>query len=479
MRAASPGVRGLAMSMQKKPQMAEAVLFFNDSGVCKEMLYPEFEALLDGLVRMPEYADRQMHLAYVLINPRLQARAAVFFYLDFDEQGGADTGWNLPLRNLAERAGRGPDMGGGPIRLACRSQCPVSWHQMHLWDPESSAGRNHFVLIRDALRRNQLGLLVDEEPAAVEPQRLQMAAEEQWYAAGPAAPKAPPAEPPRKQEDEQTARLAQLVKQQRQQLAALARQQEQRLAGLARQHEEELARREQDARGQLDILRSEVLSLQQALERQARENAELQQRLLEQGEQFQRNREELTRQLRFIENQGRNETDLLRSEFADELEARVAAAVAGYKEQVSIRDVELAYRNELDQQLEQELAELRAERDRLAAQGPEQLLERLSGQGVVFVAYHPGAGHLTIPLQDIPRYQDNPLAYAAAKCFVSESQCRQWLDHFQQPRCEALLPGGERCNLPLDRVDNPARFVAGDTNCCARHKTTGRLRTVS
>lgn len=237
------------MSMQKKPQMAEAVLFFNDSGVCKEMLYPEFEALLDGLVRMPEYADRQMHLAYVLINPRLQARAAVFFYLDFDEQGGADTGWNLPLRNLAERAGRGPDMGGGPIRLACRSQCPVSWHQMHLWDPESSAGRNHFVLIRDALRRNQLGLLVDEEPAAVEPQRLQMAAEEQWYAAGPAAPKAPPAEPPRKQEDEQTARLAQLVKQQRQQLAALARQQEQRLAGLARQHEEELARREQDARG--------------------------------------------------------------------------------------------------------------------------------------------------------------------------------------------------------------------------------------
>ncbi|MGV8590555.1 chromosome partitioning protein ParA, partial [Pseudomonas aeruginosa] len=104
------------------------------------------------------------------------------------------------------------------------------------------------------------------------------------------------------------------------------------------------ARREQDARGQLDILRSEVLSLQQALERQARENAELQQRLLEQGEQFQRNREELTRQLRFIENQGRNETDLLRSEFADELEARVAAAVAGYKEQVSIRDVELAYR---------------------------------------------------------------------------------------------------------------------------------------
>lgn len=218
------------MSMQKKPQMAEAVLFFNDSGVCKEMLYR-----IRGAARWPgAHAGirRPADAPGLCVDQlRLQARAAVFFYLDFDEQGGADTGWNLPLRNLAERAGRGPDMGGGPIRLACRSQCPVSWHQMHLWDPESSAGRNHFVLIRDALRRNQLGLLVDEEPAAVEPQRLQMAAEEQWYAAGPAAPKAPPAEPPRKQEDEQTARLAQLVKQQRQQLAALARQQEQRLPG--------------------------------------------------------------------------------------------------------------------------------------------------------------------------------------------------------------------------------------------------------
>ena len=173
--------------MQNKPQMVEAVVFFRGPGICKEMLFPEFEAVLDGVVNLQEFADQQIRAAYVLISPRLLIRAAVFFCIDFDEDGSADRGWNIPLRHLAERTGRGPDLGAGPIRLACRSQCPVSWHQMHLWDPESSAGRNHFVLIRDALRRNQLGLLVDEEPAAVEPQRLQMAAEEQWYAAGPAA----------------------------------------------------------------------------------------------------------------------------------------------------------------------------------------------------------------------------------------------------------------------------------------------------
>ena len=42
-------------------------------------------------------------LLYVLINPRLLVKAVVFFYLDFDEKGEADRGWNLPLRNLADR----------------------------------------------------------------------------------------------------------------------------------------------------------------------------------------------------------------------------------------------------------------------------------------------------------------------------------------------------------------------------------------
>ena len=34
------------MSMQNKAQMVEAVLFFDERGICKEMLFPEFEALL-------------------------------------------------------------------------------------------------------------------------------------------------------------------------------------------------------------------------------------------------------------------------------------------------------------------------------------------------------------------------------------------------------------------------------------------------
>lgn len=454
------------MSMQKKPQMVEAVMFFNDRGVCKEMLFAEFEALLDGVVNMPEYADQQMRVAYLLINPRLLVRAVVFFYLDFDERGAADKGWNIPLRHLADNAGRGPDLGAGPIRLACRSQCPVSWHQMHLWDPSLAPGHNDLVLLRDAAKRNSMGLLVeDDSPQLVEPQRLQMASEERWYTPDPAQEQAD--KNAEKADQEQRLKAAQLIKQQRL-----------RISSMSQQHEDELAKFRLASDELAQSLQAQLQGLQQALHQQEELNASLKAQLAEQVNGFQTNRQELAQQLRALELHARSEADILRGQFEAELQAKVAAAVVEYKEQVAIRDVELAYRNELDMQQEQEITRLKRERDEFASQGGEQILERLSKLGVVFVVYHPGAGHLTIPLQDVARYQDNPMAYAAAKCFVSEAQYRQWLNHYQSPTCEAQLPSGERCAMPIDRVDTASRFVIGDSNCCARHKNSSRLRTV-
>ena len=454
------------MSMQNKAQMVEAVLFFNERGVCKEMLFPEFEALLDNVVNMPEFADQQMRLAYVLINPRLLVRAVVFFYLDFDERGVADKGWNLPLRHLADNAGRGPDLGAGPIRLACRSQCPVSWHQMHLWDPSLAPGKNDLVLVRDAAKRNALGLLVEEEAPVVLAERLHMAAEDKWQAPDPARQEAE--KQAEKKEQEHRLKTAQLIKQQRL-----------RISTLGKQHEEELARLKLAAEEQQRALQGEIHNLQQALRQQEELNHNLKAQLGAQADSMQQTREELSRQLRELERHGRTEADILRAQFDSELQARVAAALAESREQVAIRDVELAYRAEQEAQLQQELARLKRERDELASQGGEQILERLARLGVVFVVYHPGAGHLTIALQDIARYQNNPLGYAAAKCFVSEEQYRQWLTHYQQPTCETSLPSGERCAMPIDRVETPSRFVVGESNCCARHKAAARLRTVS
>ena len=453
--------------MQIKPQTVEAVLFFNDGGICKEMLYPEFEAILDGIVNLPEYADQQMRAVYVLVNARLQIRAAVFFYIDFNDDGSADSGWNIPLRSLAERSGRGPDLGGGAIRLSCRSQCPVSWQRMHLWDPEGKSGNNHFAMLRDRIRRNQLGLLVEEEvPQAVPTDRLQVVAEETWYAPTPAGDLA--ARKTEKLQQEQRLKAAQLIKQQRV-----------RIANLEQLREADIAKQRALAAEQQERLQQEIHNLQAQLRQQEKLNADLQAQLISQTDGFRKHREELSQQLRMLERNSRSEAEAARAAFASETRAQVEAAVAELKEQITIRDVELAYRNELDTQLQEEIEQLKQARDDLLANSAERALAQLSGQGVQFVAYHPGAGHLTIALQDIAAYKNNPLAYVASKCAVSEEQYRQWLQHYQEPSCVAKLPSGERCAMPLDKMDSPARFIVGATNCCARHQARDRLRTGS
>lgn len=450
--------------MQIKPQTVEAVLFFNDAGVCKEMLYPEFEAMLDGMVRMPEFADQQMRVAYVLVSSRLQIRAVVFFYLDFNEDGSVDEGWNIPLRSLAERTGRGPDLGAGPIRLACRSQCPVSWHQMHLWDPELTRERNHLFMLRDRIRRNQLGLLVEEDlPPVVSPEHLQVVAEETWVA--------PEASKPRrdeKLEQEQRLKAAQLIKQQRL-----------RISNLERQREVELSKLREIAAQQQTRLQRENAQLRRELIEQEQSMTLLRAELTAQAEGFQNKREEMSRQLRELEHNSRVEAEAARAQFEREMQSQLAAAVAEYQEQISIRDVELAYRNDLDNQLQEEIDQLRKQCQMLSENSGERVLEDLSKLGMQFVVYHPGAGHLTVALQDLARYQQNSLGYAAAKCGVSDEQYRQWVQHYQQPSCVATLPSGERCDMPLDKVDTPSRFVIGVSNCCARHRSQSRLRTGS
>jgi hypothetical protein len=454
------------MSMQNKPQMVEAVMFFSErGGICKQMFFTEFEALLDGVVNMPEFADQQMRIAFVAINPRLLIRSAVFFYLDFDEKGAPDTGWNIPLQHLSERAGRGPDLGAGPIRLACRSQCPVSWHQMHLWDPSLAPGHNDLVLLRDAAKRNNLGLLVeDDSTQALAPERLHMASEDQWYA--PDAPETAAAAA-ETMDKEHRLKTAQLIKQQRL-----------RISSLSQQHEEEVAKLKLASEQQSKSLQAQSSELRKVLHQQQELNASLKAQLAAQALGMQSFREEMTAQMRELERHARTESEILRVQFENELQAKIASAVANYKEQVAIRDVELAYRNEQDAQLHGEVARLKHERDELAGQGGEQILERLAALGMVFVVYHPGAGHLTIALQDIGSYRASPMAYAAAKCFVSEEQYQQWLAHYQQPSCQAMLPSGQRCAIPIDRVDTPSRFSVGDSNCCERHKAASRLRPV-
>lgn len=144
--------------MQATTVVHEAVIFFEQGRTGKEMLYTEFEAVLDGVINLPEYADRTLRAVWVGVDAALKVRECVLFLISFDHQGKTDRRWNVPLRHLASQAGAGPDLGGGPVRLACRSQCPVSWHAESLWDADRHQGVHPLRLVRDAIAANRLGL---------------------------------------------------------------------------------------------------------------------------------------------------------------------------------------------------------------------------------------------------------------------------------------------------------------------------------
>src|SRR5690606_37614843 len=96
----------------------QAVFFFDKGKIAKEMLYSEFEAVLDNVVGLPQFENRTMPAVFLKVNGQLEAVAAVFFLIHFGAGGKADPAWNIPLQQLSEAAVRGPDMGAGPIKLA-------------------------------------------------------------------------------------------------------------------------------------------------------------------------------------------------------------------------------------------------------------------------------------------------------------------------------------------------------------------------
>ncbi|WXL24423.1 chromosome partitioning protein ParA [Ectopseudomonas mendocina] len=446
------------MGLKKKPQMVEAVLFFNEQGgIGKQMMFTEFEALLDGVVNIAEFADQQKKVAYVLITPRLLVKSVVCFYLDFDEDGAPDRGWNIPLQLLADKAQFGPDLGGGPIRLVSRDNCSVSSHHHFLWEPDFAAQKNELVLLAEAVKRNSLGILVEEEPRGTQA-ALNIAGTK----------------------DDTQLRLD---RDQRMKNAELLKQQRQLLETLTREHEAELGRLKDELQQQSAGFHQQIARLQSELSQQQAENAALRVQIAElqaesaaQAARFQASRKEMGDQLRSLEQDARQETEQLRMQFERVMQDKLDKLQAQHKEQLSIRDVEMAYLHEQDGHNQQEIKRLTEANTQLLTQGGLRYLEGLNALGVMFVVYHPGAGHLTIPIQDIAHYQDNPMAYAASKCFVSEEQYRLWVEHYQQPTCIAVMANGERCAIPLDRVDVPGRFIAGESNCCSRHKTGARLR---
>lgn len=130
------------------PRQVAAYCLFEGKVITDILTADEFEMVVD-LERPIENRQGQVYAAYVLANQSQVIQSIVLFILPLNLHGYCIEGWRLPLEQLSNTASRGPDLGGGRIRLACRSQCSISLHQDSLWDP----GANHFSAIKKSLER--------------------------------------------------------------------------------------------------------------------------------------------------------------------------------------------------------------------------------------------------------------------------------------------------------------------------------------
>lgn len=431
-------------------EKAQAVLFFGDDRVSKELLYPEFEAILDGFAPLGDFAGSTQKAVYVEFDHKFVPSAAVFFILDFDPQGAVSASWNLPLVDMARTASKGPDLGNGPIRLACRSQSPVAYFRDWLWDPDLRTTSNHLIQIKKALRRNRLGLhfkAVDVEPPNLASNGDNRQAEQQLA---------------RQYQQELRDQMAQLMKEQRLRIATMTSEKESELKELRLEHLRKLEALQAD----MDEREARIVDLE------AR-NRDLKQTIEGQVQKIEGLREYFEHKLERA--QGTSDSqyiETLKRQYEAESEARVQSAILELNELIKIKEFELAYHNQHAKEQHEEVRKLREENRQLIDNSGDHLLENLSRKGVNFVTYQPGAGHITIPYTDVPRFVENPGAFTAAYCGVSEKHYQLWLAHYQAPVCRAADEQGEMCCAGLQRVANPEQFVPGESDRCEMHRSS-------
>lgn len=416
----------------------EAVLFFNNSKVAKQMLYSEFEAVLDGVVGVADLAGQEVRAAYVTINRDLSVHSIVLFLVGFDKQGRADRDWNIPLRHLAENAGPGPDLGNGPIRLACRSQCSVAWYAKELWEPTAQQGDSLFHAIRDAIKKNKLGLKVEARTSA--------------KTSAPLLDEIIPpvldtiAEPQPELEQQYRAQLQSLANNYRQKLQTLDERRKQELDQIKRVLRNETQAHKQQAQEWEQKLSQQTVLYENLMEKYKKSEQEVQSlkdkviKQLEKLDQLKEEQKELQSQQQLL---SKSESDQIKT----------------LQQQVSSLKQELKASQSEKTMLESSLDDKTAEHEQQLGN----FIKDMEQQDLMFVAYQPGAGHMTLAAKNLPEYLEDPTGFAASRCGVTTTQYLSWLEHYESGVCL-------ECQTSIKRIDSPSDFVEGHHDYCIRHK---------
>ncbi len=424
----------------------EAVFFLDNKKVTRHMLYSEFEALLDGLGALPDYADEEAKAVYAVISKTGKISALVFFILYFDEDGLADASWNIPVERLAEVSGRGPDLGGGPIRLACRGQCSINWHQNDLWDPDMTPGSNDFLLLKKAVEENRLrfgfGKVVEEVPVL---SRSDLGEESLLD------------EIDLESDQDKRIKLARLLKEQRL-----------RIRTLESSHEQSVGSADREQMISLHAYKNDIQSLKQTVEQLKLINEKLKDKLSSRNDQFLSLQDKVSDQSALVAKLEVGLKSASGGERSSLERQKMEAEIVLLKEQLERKDIELLNRGDREEMLRAELEEI-SESIGSGAEGVS-IIKRLKELEVVYVVYHAGAGHITMTSDEILQYVDNPNAFIASKCFVTEDQYVSWLDHFENPVCRHVSDSGHVCAVQVDKVSIPSEFEIGVDDRCEGHQ---------
>lgn len=430
----------------------EAVVLFAGDVITRELLYPEFEAILDGFVPVPDFKGSSAKAVYLVINSNLHITAAVFFLLDFDDRGMIDRRWNIPLQQLAEVSGNGPDMGAGAIRLACYSQCAIGWHQKKLWDPQMDPAKSSFAQLKRSVQNNRMGVIfrkpAQERLAAVTtavPQEqntlvLQQKMHEHYS-------------------QELRNQTASLIKEQRLRIATLHSKQQENIQKLQHEHQQRL----QAYQEKIKDLKTHTVDLE-LRNRSLKENFDVQ------ASKVEGMREYFSHKLKAAQNDESSQIQALQENFSVELALKLQTATAELREMLDMREVELFYRHQNETALKEEIVKFKQDYKELLNNSGEQVLTRLDKAGVNFVVYHPGAGQFTIPLADLSQYIENPTAFVAKNSGVGERLYSNWFEHYQNPSCKGSDGNGHVCGKSLVRIGSPIEFHEGESDRCEHHQ---------
>lgn len=477
----------------------ELVLFWESESIDKAMVYSDFQATLDGYVGIMGYAGDDKRAAYIQLDDALRVRSVVLFTIGFDAAGFPERSWNLPLRHMAEIAGRGPDMGGGPINLVCRSQCSISWHAPKLWDPiMQPAALNTFAQIaqeveKACVRFSMRPLRPAAVPAALptlQPEVDIPVLTDEAQEHVPTLAPVPVSEAASGQWEQERDLMLEKLAAQQLHINTLETDKNETVARLGFMHQQQvdileaqnakLLSQQKALRTQGDAFRDQVENLRlqisnaQGLEENLAEERRLHEEQLaalmhsKMGQETQKF-EQLLKQKdqEFATREGR-----LRSEHQLSLEKRLGEEASRFQLQIDSLRAEIIYREDTLNGLSRELAEVKTGQAQREEGAADEFLRRLEGLGMNFVVFHPGAGHVSVSVGDLANYVSNPVAFVAVKCHVTEDQYRHWLAHYENPRCTANIGDNKCCDARLIRTDSPTKFVLGQSDRCARHQAS-------